>query len=297
MNKDIATPNKTKAILDKYRFSFKKSLGQNFLIDTNILRNIVQHSGVDSDSGVIEIGPGIGALTEQLAKVCEKVVAFEIDKRLLPILKETLADYDHVTVIHQDVLKADLRTIMEEQFAEMSDIHVVANLPYYVTTPIVMKLLEDRLPIKGITVMLQKEVAVRMAASPGSKDYGSLSIAVQYFTDAEVVMTVPKTVFVPQPNVDSAVIHLTRREKPSVDVEDEVFFFFVTKSSFAQRRKTIYNNLLSQLPMGKEKKEIIVQCLSEAEIDPTRRGETLSLHEFARLSNCLYPYFSEKTSK
>lgn len=292
MNKDIATPVRTRAILEKYGFSFKKSLGQNFLIDTNILNRIVDHANLSEESGVIEIGPGIGALTEQLARRSKKVVAFEIDQRLLPILEETLSPYSNKKIVHQDVLKADVGSIMAEEFKEIEDVMVVANLPYYVTTPIIMKLLEEKLPIRGIVVMLQKEVAERISAKPGNKDYGSLSIAVQYYTEAETVMIVPKTVFVPQPNVDSAVIRLTVREKPRVSVKDEGFFFQVTKASFAQRRKTILNNLTSQLPDGKEKKEQILLVLSEVQIDPTRRGETLSIEEFAALSDALYPYFS-----
>ncbi len=292
MNKDIATPIKTREILDKYGFSFKKSLGQNFLIDTNILRNIVQHSGVTSESGAIEIGPGIGALTEQLAKNCKKVVAFEIDQRLLPILKDTLSAYDNIQIIHEDILKAEVAKVIKEEFTDqVEDLHVVANLPYYVTTPIIMKLLEEHLPLASITVMLQKEVADRMAAAPGTKEYGSLSIAVQYYTKAEVAMIVPKTVFVPQPNVDSAVIHLTVRDRPAVEVDDEAFFFEITRASFAQRRKTILNNLVSQLPEGKAKKELILQGLEKSGVDPIRRGETLSLQEFADLSNALRPYF------
>jgi 16S rRNA (adenine1518-N6/adenine1519-N6)-dimethyltransferase len=292
MNKDIATPIKTREILDKYGFSFKKSLGQNFLIDTNILRNIVHHSGITSESGAIEIGPGIGALTEQLAKNCKKVVAFEIDQRLLPILKDTLSAYDNIQIIHEDILKAEVAKVIEEEFTDqVEDLHVVANLPYYVTTPIIMKLLEEHLPLASITVMLQKEVADRMAAAPGTKEYGSLSIAVQYYTTAEVAMIVPKTVFVPQPNVDSAVIHLTVRDRPAVEVDDEAFFFEITRASFAQRRKTILNNLVSYLPEGKAKKELILKGLEKAGIDPIRRGETLSLQEFADLSNVLRLYF------
>ncbi|PLR80264.1 16S rRNA (adenine(1518)-N(6)/adenine(1519)-N(6))-dimethyltransferase [Bacillus canaveralius] len=291
MNKDIATPLRTRAILEKYGFSFKKSLGQNFLIDTNILKNIVDHAGLTDNTGVIEIGPGIGALTEQLARNSKKVVALEIDQRLLPILKDTLGPYPNTKIIHGDVLKADVSKIINEEFAGINDITVVANLPYYVTTPIIMKLLEEHLPIRGIVVMLQKEVADRISANPGSKDYGSLSIAVQYYTEAETVMIVPKTVFVPQPNVDSAVIRLTKRDKPAVSVIEEEFFFLVTRASFAQRRKTILNNLTSQLPNGKEMKDEIVATLHEADIDPGRRGETLSIEEFAHLSNLLYPLF------
>jgi 16S rRNA (adenine1518-N6/adenine1519-N6)-dimethyltransferase len=291
MNKDIATPVRTRAILEKYGFSFKKSLGQNFLIDTNILKKIVSFADLTENSGAIEIGPGIGALTEQLARSSKKVIAFEIDQRLLPILQDTLSPYENVRVIHKDVLEADVRIVMEEEFQGIHDIMVVANLPYYVTTPIIMKLLEDRLPIRGIVCMLQKEVADRISAKPGTKEYGSLSIAVQYYTEAETVMIVPKTVFVPQPNVDSAVIRLIKREKPAVEVKDEAFFFQVTKASFAQRRKTLLNNLTSQLPDGKQKKEEILAALSASGIDPVRRGETLSLEEFGRLADELYSYF------
>lgn len=291
MNKDIATPVRTRAILEKYGFSFKKSLGQNFLIDTNILNRIVDHANLTENTGVIEIGPGIGALTEQLARRSKKVVAFEIDQRLLPILEDTLSPYSNVEVIHQDVLKADVGVIIAKEFEGIEDIMVVANLPYYVTTPIIMKLLEEKLPIRGIVVMLQKEVAERISANPGTKDYGSLSIAVQYYTVAETVMIVPKTVFVPQPYVDSAVIRLTVRETPKVAVEDEDFFFHITKASFAQRRKTILNNLTSQLPGGKEKKEQILQALHDVNIDPTRRGETLSIEEYAQLSAALHSAF------
>ncbi|WP_026673690.1 16S rRNA (adenine(1518)-N(6)/adenine(1519)-N(6))-dimethyltransferase RsmA [Alkalihalobacterium bogoriense] len=286
MNKDIATPLRTRAILEKYNFSFKKSLGQNFLIDLNILHNIVSAANVQSETGVIEIGPGIGALTEQLAKKAKKVVAFEIDNRLIPVLADTLSPYNNVKVIHHDVLKANVHEVIQAEFEEQQQIMVVANLPYYVTTPILMKLLEEQLPIQGIVVMIQKEVAERIAAKPGTKDYGSLSIAAQYYATAKTVMTVPKTVFVPQPNVDSAVLQLMIREQPPVQLEDETFFFETVRASFTQRRKTIYNNLLHHF--GKDKKEEIVFVLSEAEIDPSRRGETLSIEEFALLSNTLY---------
>jgi len=292
MHRDVATPGRTKEILQKYGFSFKKSLGQNFLIDTNILRNIVDNAGLTAESAAIEVGPGIGALTEQLAKRCKKVVAFEIDQRLLPILEETLDPYDNIKIIHQDVLKANVQEVMEQEFSGLDDVMVVANLPYYVTTPIIMKLLEERLPIRGIVVMLQKEVADRISAKPGTKDYGSLSIAIQYYTEAETVMIVPKTVFIPQPNVDSAVIRLTKRKEPLFPVISEDFFFTVTRGSFAQRRKTILNNLMSQLPEGKLKKDKILSALQEAEIEPGRRGESLSIEEFARLSDALYPFFN-----
>lgn len=291
MIKDIATPVRTKAILEKYGFSFKKSLGQNFLIDPNVLNRIVDHADVTEETGVIEIGPGIGALTEQLAKRAKKVVAFEIDQRLIPILKETLSPYDNITVIHQDVLLANVKEVMEEQFKDCKEVMVVANLPYYVTTPIIMKLLEDHLPLKGIVVMLQKEVADRIAASPSSKDYGSLSIAVQYYTDAKTVMTVPRTVFMPQPNVDSAIIRLLLREEARVVIKDEEFFFKIVRASFAQRRKTLLNNLLHFLPDGKEKKSSIEKALEKAGIDGKRRGETLSIEEFAALSDLLVEEF------
>ncbi|TRZ36445.1 16S rRNA (adenine(1518)-N(6)/adenine(1519)-N(6))-dimethyltransferase RsmA [Niallia circulans] len=291
MYKDIATPVRTKAILEKYGFSFKKSLGQNFLIDTNILRNIVDHAELSESSGAIEVGPGIGALTEQLAKRAKKVVAYEIDQRLLPILSETLEPYPNAKVIHSDVLKANVKEMIEQEFAGIDDIMLVANLPYYVTTPIIMKILEENLPLRGIVVMLQKEVADRISAKPSTKEYGSLSIAIQYYTVPEVVMIVPKTVFVPQPNVDSAVIRLTIRQKPLVEVKSEEFLFRVTRASFAQRRKTILNNLTSQLDNGKEKKDSILSALQAAGIEPSRRGESLSIEEFAALSDALYESF------
>ncbi|TFD98335.1 16S rRNA (adenine(1518)-N(6)/adenine(1519)-N(6))-dimethyltransferase RsmA [Jeotgalibacillus salarius] len=292
MNKDIATPIRTKEIMKKYGFSFKKSLGQNFLIDPNILQNIVGHADLTKEHGAIEIGPGIGALTEHLARASKKVVAFEIDHRLLQILDDTLSPYDNIKILHQDVLKADVERVMAEEFTDVKDVMVVANLPYYVTTPIILKLLMEDLPIKGLVVMLQKEVADRIAAKPGTKSYGSLSIAIQYYTEAATVMIVPKTVFMPQPNVDSAVIKLVKRDKPPVELISEDFFFTVTRSSFAQRRKTILNNLTSQLPDGKEKKEDILRALEQAGIEPSRRGESLSIPEFAALANALYPYFS-----
>lgn len=285
--KDIATPSRTKDILARHGFSFKKSLGQNFLIDPNILQRITETAELTKETGVIEIGPGIGALTEHLARSAGKVVAFEIDQRLLPILDETLAPYDNVTVINEDVLKADVKGVVEREFAGFDRLMVVANLPYYVTTPIIMKLLEDKIPVNGFVVMMQKEVGDRISARPSSKEYGSLSIAVQYYTEASIAFIVPKTVFMPPPNVDSAIIKLDVRSKPAVSVEDEDFFFLVTRTSFAQRRKTILNNLVNGLPGGKEKKEAITEALEEAGIEPSRRGETLSLAEFAALAKAL----------
>lgn len=293
MHKDIATPIRTQEILKKYGFSFKKSLGQNFLIDPNILRNIVGHADLTKDSAAIEVGPGIGALTEHLAREAGHVVSFEIDQRLLPVLEDTLSPYDNIDIVHSDILKADVKTIIDTKLAGYKDIMVVANLPYYVTTPILMKLLMEELPLRGMVVMMQKEVADRISAKPGTKAYGSLSIAVQYYMSAEIAMIVPNTVFMPQPNVDSAVLRLLRHETPPVSVIDEDFFFTVTKASFAQRRKTIQNNLQSQLPNGKANKDFILEALAEAGIDPRRRGETLSLEEFAKLADCLLPNFKK----
>ncbi len=297
MNKDIATPVRTKEILAKYGFSLKKSLGQNFLIDPNILRNIISHAGLSEKTGVIEIGPGIGALTEHLARSAGKVVAFEIDGRLLPVLEDTLSPYNNVTIVHQDILEADLLQVMEDHFADYEDVVVVANLPYYVTTPIIMKFLLGKVPVAGMVVMMQKEVADRITAVPGTKAYGSLSIAIQYYMDAEVAMIVPKTVFMPQPNVESAVLRLTRKETAPAKVIDEDFMFVVSRGSFVQRRKTILNNLQSSLPNGKLKKEVILKAFEQIGMDPGRRGETLTIEEFANLSNALYEDFFEEKKK
>ncbi|RAV08495.1 16S rRNA (adenine(1518)-N(6)/adenine(1519)-N(6))-dimethyltransferase RsmA [Paenibacillus contaminans] len=286
MNVDIATPSRTKEVIQKYGFSLKKSLGQNFLIDLNVLRKIVGAAELDETKGALEIGPGIGALTQQLAKTAGKVVAVEIDQRLLPILADTLGGYEHVRVVHGDVLKLPLAELFREQFEGVTGVSVVANLPYYVTTPIVMKLLEERLPLENIVVMIQKEVAERMAASPGGKEYGSLSIAVQYYCEPELVTIVPHTVFIPQPNVDSAVIKLKVRKVPPVAVEDERFFFEVVQASFAQRRKTIANNLSAKF-FTKETKGALEGILQSCGIEPSRRGETLSIAEYAALSNAL----------
>lgn len=284
---DISTPRRTKEIISRHGFSFKKSLGQNFLIDQNILYKIVEAAGLDEDKGALEIGPGIGALTEKLAQTAGTVTAVEIDQRLIPILREVLEPYGNVRVHHGDVLKVDLHELFRQDFADVSKVSVVANLPYYVTTPILMKLLEEKLPLENIVVMIQKEVAERMAAAPGSKDYGSLSIAVQYYSEPKLVCIVPHTVFIPQPNVESAVIRLAVREQPPVRVEDERFFFEVVQASFAQRRKTIANNLKSRFFPG-EGRERLEQLLQEAGIEPSRRGETLSIEEYARLSNVLF---------
>ncbi|WP_085504830.1 16S rRNA (adenine(1518)-N(6)/adenine(1519)-N(6))-dimethyltransferase RsmA [Thalassobacillus devorans] len=285
--KAIATPTRTKEILEQYGFSFKKSLGQNFLIDANILENIVRYAGVDERSGAIEIGPGIGALTEQLARHAGRVVAFEIDQRLVPILEETLSPYDNVSVINKDILEADVHEVIKTNFEPGQSLKIVANLPYYITTPILMKLLMERLPVDNITVMIQKEVADRMAASPNTKSYGSLSIAVQYYTEAKVVMNVPKTVFMPQPNVDSAVLQLVLRDVPPVQVTDEDFFFSTVQATFGQRRKTLMNNL-SRHFKGELEKDQIRETLANIGIEPSRRGESLTMEEFAVLANAFY---------
>lgn len=262
----IADPKKTKKLLAKHHLVLKKSLGQNFLINETILDQIVDAAGVDETTGVIEIGPGIGALTQVLAEKADRVLALEIDQRLKPLLKETLHDYANATVHFADVLKTDMKTLIEQTFPPGSKIMVVANLPYYVTTPILMKLLTENLPVSSVVVMIQKEVADRMEAEPGDKSYGSLSVAVQYHSEPKVVMNVPKAVFVPQPNVDSSVIKLDIRKEKQVDVSDEDFFFKVVKASFAQRRKTLLNNLMNNL-LSKGDKSLIVDCLNKANIE------------------------------
>ena len=282
--KDIATPSRTRDIVEKHGFSFKKSLGQNFLTDTNILHNIIDAADLSKESAAIEIGPGIGALTEQLGRRAGKVVAIEIDQRLLPILAETLAPYPNIEVVHGDVLELNLHQLIEEKLSDYKEISVVANLPYYVTTAILMKLLEERLPLSSIVVMIQKEVADRIAAKPGTKDYGSLSVAAQFYAEAQVAMIVPASVFIPRPNVDSAVIKLKIRDKPAVDVLDEACFFRLVRASFAQRRKTLLNNLQNNL-FTKDHKDQIIQVLEQVGINPTRRGETLGLDEYAALTN------------
>ena len=284
-HKDIATPARTKMLLNKHGFSFKKSLGQTFLIDTNVINNIITASGVSEQSGVIEIGPGMGSLTEQLAKHAKRVLAFEIDQRLIPVLDDSLSAYDNITIINEDILKADVKSAIEEHLSDCEDIMVVANLPYYITTPILMGLLEKHLPITSYVVMMQKEVGERLSAAPSTKSYGSLSIAAQYYTTVEKVMVVPKGVFMPPPNVDSLVVKLTVRDQPAVTVHDESLFFKLTRGAFVQRRKTILNNYMSLIQNSKEHKEEIISWLEQSHIAPSRRGESLSLEEFAELSN------------
>ena len=251
------------------------------------MRKIVQTAQIDDKVNVIEVGPGIGALTEHLAQNAHQVLAFEIDDRLIPVLADTLAEYDNVQVVHQDVLKADLVQVTQEVFTENLPIKVVANLPYYITTPIMMHFLESALKVDEMVVMMQKEVADRISAQPGSKAYGSLSIAVQYYMQAQLAFIVPKTVFVPQPNVDSAILKLTRRSQPAVEVMDEKSFFRLTKAAFQLRRKTLWNNLLHSYGKDEATKSWLTQALDQANIDPKRRGETLTLQEFADLSNAM----------
>ncbi|PTK03533.1 16S rRNA (adenine(1518)-N(6)/adenine(1519)-N(6))-dimethyltransferase [Staphylococcus saprophyticus] len=283
--KDIATPTRTKALLNQYGFNFKKSLGQNFLIDVNIIHNIIDASDIDEQTGIIEVGPGMGSLTEQLAKSAKKVMAFEIDQRLIPVLKDTMGPYDNVTVINEDILKADIAHYVKEHLADCEKIMVVANLPYYITTPILLNLMQQKLPIDGYVVMMQKEVGERLNAQVGTKAYGSLSIVAQYYTETSKVLTVPKSVFLPPPNVDSIVVKLMKRSTPIVDIDDENKFFKMTKAAFSQRRKTINNNYQSLFVNGKVNKEKILEWLEAAGIDPRRRGETLSIKEFANLYN------------
>lgn len=291
--RDIATPSRTKEILQKHGFTFKKSLGQNFLTEPNILRKIVETAGIDETTNVIEVGPGIGALTEQLARHAGRVVAFEIDDRLIPVLADTMSPYQNVKVLHQDVLAANLENVVAAEFPEGGQLKVVANLPYYITTPIMMHFLESSIQVDEMVVMMQKEVADRISAKPGTKAYGSLSIAVQYFMEAKLAFIVPKTVFVPQPNVDSAILKLTRRATPAVQVTSEKEFFKLTKAGFQLRRKTLWNNLLHSYGKDEASRAWLTASLEQAEIQPQRRGESLSLEEFARLSNAMEALKSE----
>lgn len=286
--KDIATPTRTAEIIKKYGLSMKKSLGQNFLIEPNILTKIIQVSGIDRETNVIEVGPGIGALTERIAREANQVLAFEIDQRLLPILADTLSPYDNVNVVHQDILEANLLEVVPKYVDLSQKLSVVANLPYYITTPIIMHFLESQLPIQTFVMMMQKEVAQRMTAQPKSKAYGSLTIAIQYYMDAEIAFIVPKTVFSPQPNVDSAILKLTRREQPKVCVENETFFFELVKASFVQRRKTLWNNLTQYYGKSEQVIDWLTQGLEQSHISASVRAEALSIDQFAHLANVLY---------
>ena len=283
----IADYSVTRAILERHGFTFKKSFGQNFLTDTNILQKIVDTAELDKEVNVIEIGPGIGALTEFLAENAAEVMAFEIDDRLVPILADTLRDFDNVTVINEDILKADLQAHIQNFKNPELPIKVVANLPYYITTPILMHLIESKIPFSEFVVMMQKEVADRISAQPNTKAYGSLSIAVQYYMTAKVAFVVPRTVFVPAPNVDSAILKMVRRSEPLVAVKDEDFFFKVARLSFVHRRKTLWNNLTGTFGKSEEVKERLTRALEQADIKPSVRGEALSITDFARLSDAL----------
>ncbi|MDK6809911.1 16S rRNA (adenine(1518)-N(6)/adenine(1519)-N(6))-dimethyltransferase RsmA [Ligilactobacillus agilis] len=284
---EIASPTRTRAIMETYGLTFKKSLGQNFLTDINVLKKIVAAAEVSEADDVIEIGPGIGALTEQLAKSAHQVLALEIDDRLLPVLKETLAPYPNVEVIHQDILKANLKELIAEHFDGQHRLKIVANLPYYITTPIIMHLLATELTFDQIVVMMQKEVANRLAAQPGSKDYGSLSIGVQYEMDCQVAFIVPKTVFVPQPKVDSAIISLTKKKAKEYQPQDERFFHQLVRGAFMHRRKSLWNNLQGLYGKQAEVKEKLSQALAQAEIEPSVRAERLTIADFVRLADCL----------
>ena len=283
----IADYSVTKAVLERHGFTFKKSFGQNFLTDTNILQKIVDTAEVDKDVNVIEIGPGIGALTEFLAENAAEVMAFEIDDRLVPILADTLRDFDNVTVVNEDILKVDLVKHIQNFKNPDLPIKVVANLPYYITTPILMHLIESGIPFSEFVVMMQREVADRISAQPNTKAYGSLSIAVQYYMTAKVAFIVPRTVFVPAPNVDSAILKMVRRPEPAVAVKDEAFFFKVAKASFTHRRKTLWNNLTGYFGKSEEVKEQLTAALEKAELAPSVRGEALDLAAFTRLSDAL----------
>lgn len=283
----IADYSVTKAVLERHGFTFKKSFGQNFLTDTNILQKIVDTADIDDQVNVIEIGPGIGALTEFLAERAAEVMAFEIDHRLVPILADTLRDFDNVTVVNEDILKVDLEQHIQNFKNPDLPIKVVANLPYYITTPILMHLIESGIPFSEFVVMMQKEVADRISAQPNTKAYGSLSIAVQYYMTAKVAFIVPRTVFVPAPNVDSAILKMVRRPEPAVAVEDETFFFKVSKASFTHRRKTLWNNLTGYFGKTEEVKDKLTKALDQAGLSPSVRGEALSLAEFASLADAL----------
>ena len=281
----LGIPQNTIAVLQKYNFNFQKKFGQNFLIDTTVLDRIIDASEITKEDCVLEIGPGIGTMTQYLAERAGEVIAVEIDKALIPILKETLADYDNVTIINDDILKVDINRIVEERNGG-KPIKVVANLPYYITTPIIMGLFENHVPLKSITIMVQKEVADRMQVGPGTKDYGALSLAVQYYAKPEIVANVPPNCFIPRPNVGSAVIRLTRYEEPPVKADDEAFLFAVIRASFNQRRKTLANGLSNAQGLAITREQVVA-ALEEMGLSATIRGEALTLEQFAQLSNFL----------
>ncbi|CBK79434.1 dimethyladenosine transferase [Coprococcus catus GD/7] len=281
----LSNPQRTIEVIKKYEFCFQKKFGQNFLIDGHVLDKIIAGAGVTKDDMVLEIGPGIGTMTQYLAEAAGKVVAVEIDRNLLPILQETLADYDNVKVIHADVLSLDLEKLVQEENGGRP-IKVVANLPYYITTPIIMALFEQHVPLANVTVMVQKEVAARMKSGPGSKDYGALSLAVQYYAEPYIVANVPCNCFMPRPNVDSAVIRLTRYEEPPVQVKDEKMLFKIIRASFNQRRKTLQNGLNNSSELNFTKDQIAA-AIAEAGFSPSVRGEALTLEQFAKLTDIL----------
>lgn len=283
MNKRLSSHSATMDLVKKHGFKFTKSLGQNFLIDDNIVDKIVAGAGIGPGDKIIEVGPGIGTLTREMASRAEALMAVEIDKNLIPILADTLGDYDNVKIVNEDIIKADIRGLIDENLGG-GPVKLVANLPYYITTPIIMRFLEENINVTDIVVMVQKEVAERMNAQPGGKDFGALSVAVQYYCDTEIVAKVPRHLFVPQPNVDSIVIALRVRPERKYKVDDEDLYFKVVKAAFGQRRKTLLNSISS---MGNLSKDQVKEALEEAGIDPKRRGETLSLDEFAILSNVI----------
>ena len=283
---DISNKSRTRAIIEKHEFKFKKKFGQNFLTDANILRKIVDVAGLNKDVSVIEVGPGIGALTEYIARDANKVVAYEIDHTLIPILEEVMVPYDNVKVINEDILKADVKAMIQTEMPKAIEIAVVANLPYYITTPILMGLIEARLPIDRYIVMMQLEVARRLSASPKTKDYNALSIAVQYYCDVDIAINIPREVFIPAPNVDSAVVTLKRKSKPPVIVKDEVFFMELVHACFKQRRKTLLNNL--SIYFADLTKEEITSLLETIQIQPNIRGEALSIKDFGKIANVFY---------
>ncbi len=282
---ELYNPSELKRVIEAHGFSFSKSLGQNFLIDQNVLRKIVEGSGVDKSSGALEIGPGAGVLTRELAKSADRVVAVEIDKSLMPLLDFTLCEFDNVSIVNEDVLKVDLKELISEKFGERP-VHVVANLPYYITTPIIMKFLEEEIPVKSLTVMVQKEVAERMAAPPGGKDYGALSAAVQFYTVPKIITKAEPHCFMPQPKVASVVIRLEVQERPTVSVKDKDMMFAIIKSAFGQRRKTLLN-AVSKSPYINIGKDSIQSALEEMGLDVNIRGEKLSLSKFAKLTDIL----------
>lgn len=282
----LGNPNSTIEILKKYHFVFQKKYGQNFLIDGNVLDKIIDSAQITKEDCVIEIGPGIGTMTQYLAEAAREVIAVEIDKVLIPILEDTLSPYDNVTVINEDILKVDMNELVAKK-NQGRPIKVVANLPYYITTPIIMGLFESKVPLDSITIMVQKEVADRMQVGPGTKDYGALSLAVQYYARPEIVVQVPPGCFMPQPKVGSAVIRLTKYEELPVHVEDEQFFFQIIRASFNQRRKTLVNGIVNASNLN-IKKESVLETLEEMGVSATIRGETFTLDQFATFSNILW---------